>query len=120
MTLFHVSGWESLPEVKVGESFVLVPGTQCAEGRGVYFSEEAPRLTAAEGAHMRPSAVVVITTTNNEGWWQSKRAKARKFKKPRTWHTDGKKIQCCLDHQEEMTLECGMVVCALYCSWAWI
>jgi hypothetical protein len=46
--LFHVSGWQDLSELSVGESFILNPGRQCAEGLGVYFAEGSARVRAVK------------------------------------------------------------------------
>lgn len=100
-TLFHVSGWAELADATIGTEFVLRPGSQCAEGVGVYFSEGAPRISAAEGAHMAPSAMICIEASDTAGWWQSKGAKAKKFGKPRTWHSDTKHILCTVQNISE-------------------
>lgn len=94
-SLFHVSGWQHLATLRVGDSFTLIPGPQHAEGVGVYFSESAPVPTStAEGARTGVSAVVQITTSSSVGWWRTKASLARKFGRPRTWHSDGKQVLC--------------------------
>ena len=60
LRIYHVSGWGLLASLRAGDAFELVPGSQHAEGPGVYFSEGAPRLTAAEGAAGRPTAIVEV------------------------------------------------------------
>jgi len=91
-TIYHISGWT---EVKNADAFTLHPGPQHAEGVGVYFSEGAPRWSAAEGTHKNGvTGVVVIEVDDPRGWWRSKGVKSRRFGKPRTWHTDGKSIEC--------------------------
>ena len=117
-TLFHVSGWDHLSDVQVSDGFILKPGKQHAEGIGVYFSENEPRLSAAEGAQMHPSAVVILETSSNDGWYQSKAAKAKKFGKPRTWHSDSKSIACQVVAIEEIVLPCGATR-LVRCSWEW-
>lgn len=94
MTLYHISNWEALKTAVVGETYVLRPGTQNAEGVGVYFSEGEPRWTAAEGSVQKGvSAVIAIDTPlDATAWWLSKGGKARKFNKPRTWHSAGKNL----------------------------
>lgn len=57
--LFHVSGFSELADKGVGDSIVLTPGPQGAEGKGVYFSENVPRFEAAEGARKGVAAVIV-------------------------------------------------------------
>ena len=93
-TLYHVSSWAALAVAKPGDKFLLRPGPQCAEGLGVYFSEGVTRPTAAEGAGKEGlSAIVEISCdTAAEGWWRSKSCKAKKFGKPRTYHSYGKDV----------------------------
>lgn len=117
MKLYHVSGWEKLSTIKEGETFTLQPGPQGAEGRGVYFSEEEPRPTAAEGAHQHITAVVLIFA-GTEGWWLSKAAKARKFNKPRTWHTQGKSLLCQAQVINQLPIG-DQVVPHIICTWIW-
>jgi hypothetical protein len=117
-TLHHVSGWQALATVQVGDLFTLMPGAQNAEGVGVYFSEEHARLSAAEGAHMQPTAVISIEVVTAVGWWQSKASKARKFAKPRTWHSNGKSICCRVVAISEAHLA-SVQVRVLHCSWKW-
>ena len=112
--LYHVSGWSELSSKSIGESFVLHPGRQNAEGIGVYFAEGAARISAAEGCQGNPSAIVVIEAANNGGWWQSKAAKARKFGKARTWHSDEKSILCRIT-----SIDHSSVAPVLHCVWNW-
>jgi hypothetical protein len=81
--------------VEVGDSFVLNPGPQGAEG-GVYFSEQSPRnISAAEGCRdprIKP-IIVCVLVTSTDGWWRTKASIAKKFNRPRTWHTDNKSIK---------------------------
>jgi hypothetical protein len=93
--LYHVSNWTVLAHANVGDEFTLRPGMQCAEGLGVYFSEGEPSMQAADGVRYAvPVAIIEIEAISNSGWWQSKAAKARKFGKARTWHSDLKDIEC--------------------------
>jgi hypothetical protein len=102
MKLFHVSGWDYLKEVSVGDCFTLKSGTQCAEGIGVYFSEGTPRFSAAEGAHNDIIATIVIDAElSDASWYRSKSFKARKPGKPRTWHTNGKNVLCIVKNIDE-------------------
>jgi hypothetical protein len=92
--LYHVSSHPTLVGIQVGDTFILEPGPQHAEGPGVYFSEAFPRLTAAEGANRRGrTGVVQIRADSAQGWWRTKNAAVRRFKRPRTWHTDGKSLR---------------------------
>jgi hypothetical protein len=117
MKLYHVSGWDLLSTIKEGETFTLLPGPQGAEGKGVYFSEEEPRPTAAEGAQNRITAVVVVFA-GSKGWWLSKSAKARKFEKPRTWHTQGKSLTCQAQQINQFLIG-DQVVPHIICTWIW-
>ena len=90
--LWHASAWTDLAAAQVGDTLTLRPGSQTAEGRGVYFSEDAPRPTAAEGAKGSPTVLVRIETTSGAGWWRTKLGVARKAGRPRTWHSDGKSV----------------------------
>lgn len=113
-TLYHVSGWQDLAQMSIGDEFMLNPGRQCAEGLGVYFAEGATRVSAAEGCQGNPTAIVAIDASDNAGWWQSKASKARKFGKPRTWHSDGKRVSCKVE-----SVECVNAVPVLHCAWSW-
>ena len=93
VSLFHVSGWSSLSDLSPGVSFVLKPGTQNAEGIGVYFSEGEPRPTAAEGSRDSQKHYIKIVVDNSRGWWRTSPGNVKKFNRPRTWHTDGKSIE---------------------------
>jgi hypothetical protein len=111
-TLFHVSAWGALSDAQAGETFILRPGTQNAEGVGVYFSESAPRLTAAEGAGRSGlAAIIQICATEPDGWWRSKGGKARKFGKPRTWHSDKKQVQITVISIGNSEYGCPILVC---------
>ncbi len=92
MEIFHITSWEKIPR-ETGVQIRLRPGTQCAEGIGVYFSEGTPRLKSADGCvNKTPSAIIKIVTEKSQlcSWWKSKGNKA-KFGKPRTWHTNSNK-----------------------------
>jgi len=92
--IYHASAWRALAEARVGDEFVLHPGPQGAEGRGVYFSEGAPRPSASDSCYLAGvAAIVALEVTSPEGWWRGKAGLARKFGRPRTWHTDGKSIR---------------------------
>ena len=92
--LFHISTHPALKKATLGTEFTLNPGLHCAEGVGVYFSEGRPVAeTTAEGTRSNPiTGIVAIEPGAPANWWRSKAAKARKFGKPRTWHTAGKSI----------------------------
>ena len=112
--LFHVSGHQELMGKELGDSFVLTPGSQGAEGSGVYFSEGDPRFSAAEGARGKATVVVVIEPNSKKGWWQSKGYVMRKFDRPRTWHSEGKNIRCVVTRVEDLA---GTKY--LFCDWEW-
>lgn len=93
-TIYHASTWGALAAAVPGDQLTLVPGTQCAEGVGVYFAEGAPRVEAADAVHVtgQLAAVVVLEAATAEGWWRTKPGRARKYGRPRTWHSKGKSI----------------------------
>ena len=107
--LFHISSHPKLKNIKKGDTFKLKPGSQGAEGFGVYFSEVKPRPKAAEGANRtEKTGIIQIEPESSKGWWKSKGFKTRKFGKPRTWHSDGKNIKCKV---KEITVE-GVLKCS--------
>lgn len=112
MLAYHVSGWADLASAQCGTEFTLRPGTQCAEGLGVYFSETAPRVSAAEGCCNNPTAIIVIEVESSVGWWRTKPGIARKFGRPITWHTDGKSVTCKVEAVE------GENPPVLRCTWS--
>lgn len=101
-TLVHVSGWTALAGLTVGAAFTLVPGSQCAEGVGVYFAEGAARVSAAEGCKGQPTAIVELEASSSVGWWRTKAGIAKKFGRPVTWHTSGKSVTCAVLNRAEL------------------
>lgn len=101
--LYHVSGWQELKNKQIGDSFTLIPGPQGAETPGVYFSEQEPRFTAAEGANRLngPKSVIIIQPEFANGWWRSKGFAEKKFNRPRTWHSKNKEVICTIKNIEE-------------------
>lgn len=85
-----MSSHPGLQNCKVGDVIKLKPGRHCAEGVGVYFSEGRPvKRSTAEGTRNRGvTGIVCISVTDPSNWWRSKAVKARKYGKPRTWHTN--------------------------------
>jgi len=100
--LYHVSSWEPLSAASVGDTFVLKPGPQGAEGPGVYFSEREPRFTAAEGAQRDGifAVVVIPQPLHPRDWYRTKGSVVRKFGRPRTWHSKGKNVRCTVESIE--------------------
>lgn len=96
-----------------GTEFQLDPGTQCAEGQGVYFSEGTPcHPSTAEGTFNEgQTGIIVIESGPASFWWRSKGTKAKKFGKPRTWHSNGKSLACKVQDIQ------GQYI---YCSWNFI
>lgn len=90
--IYHVSGWENLKFIIPGDIFSLLPGPQGAEGKGVYFSEGAPRHEAAEGAQKGFAITVTIPTPPAKGWYRTKTAHCKKHFRSRTWHTQGQNL----------------------------
>lgn len=88
--IFHVA---SIPFTGQRE-IVLKPGPQGAEGVGVYFSQGAYRLTAAEGAARNGyGCIFVIDAPSPRGWFRSKNSVCKKHGRPRTWHSNGRDVQ---------------------------
>ena len=89
-TIYHVSSLVYNGE----ETITLVPGSQGAEGKGVYFSESRPRFSAAEGARrLGYHSIFVLHPSTPKGWWRTKNCHVRKFGRPRTWHSEGKVVR---------------------------
>lgn len=87
ISLFHVSSLRWSGE----DTLTLIPGTRCAEGKGVYFAEQEPRFSAAEGIQQAGAgAIFFLSVASPQGWWRSKKCNCRR--RPRTWHTAGKEI----------------------------
>jgi len=118
--LYHVTGWEGPAELRVGESFILNPGRQNAQGEGVYFSEEQPRFSAAEGTNGNPQAVIHIKGgLKSEGWYRSKAAFSEKYRYPRTRHTKGQSIKLTIVQKEFLETELGQIP-ILHCDYEMI
>jgi len=111
--LYHVSSWDRLATAAVGDTFVLKPGPQGAEGPGVYFSESDPRFTAAEGAQRAGLAAVVVIPQplHPRDWYRTKGNVVRKYGRPRTWHSKGGDVRCVVNAVENIE---GIPY--LYCS----
>ena len=110
-TLCHITNWGTIPR-KIGAEFTLTPGTQCAEGIGVYFSEGEPRPDTADGTYRGSCAAVIsIMVDGNEGWWKTKNSICRKYGRPRTYHSRGQKIRCRILKKKGWG--------KLNCSWEW-
>lgn len=95
MLLFHVSGWAELLAAHPGDIVTLLPGPQGAEGRGVYFSEGSPRVSAAEGCARSGSdpITLIVPAPSPQGWWRSKKSVCHKHGRPRTWHSAGREVR---------------------------
>ncbi len=89
--LFHITSWTG---VIAGDTFVLRPGPQGAEGQGVYWSEDHPRPTAAEGATGPDRFTIIAVEYPATGWWRTKAGIARKHNRPITRHSQGKCCEC--------------------------
>jgi len=113
--IFHISAWEELAGKKVDDVFTLNPGPQHAEGSGVYFSENDPRFSAAEGvarAGNKIAGVIVLEVESPQAWYISKNFVVKKFNRPRTWHTENKSIKCKV---KDMQIRDGIKY--LFCDW---
>jgi hypothetical protein len=108
--LYHVSSSPDCASVQPGDIFYLDPGPQGAEGRGVYFSEERPRFSAAEGSRRKGVAcIVVIDVDSSVGWWRTKTGIAKKYNRPRTWHTKGKSLRLTVMSKKGNELFCSWI-----------
>ena len=115
--LFHVTAWSELLSKQVNDSFVLNPGPQGAEGKGVYFSQTYPRFTAAEGANLngkKPAAVIVIEAKKSDDWWTSK-GSVKKYGRPKTWHSKDKSMVFQIKSIKDVD---GLRY--LECDWQWL
>jgi hypothetical protein len=93
-TIYHASAWRGFSALTPGAEVVLLPGPQGAEGAGVYFAEEI-RVSASDSCYLAGGAMAVFAIQAEESdsaWWRTKKGLAKKFGKPRTWHTAGRKI----------------------------
>lgn len=116
--LFHVSGWEALRELNPGDVFTLRPGVHNAQGEGVYFSEELPRFTAAEGSRDKAKALIIIVAQDEDGWYRSRPELAVKHGKPRSWHTKGKSMDLKVLTRHMVDFN-GEVIPSFNCVWKW-
>lgn len=115
--LYHVTGWDKILDLDVGDAFTLVPGSQNSQGVGVYFSEEFPRLTAAEGTKGNPKGIITIKGgLQTEGWYRSKSAFSKKFGYPRTRHTNGQDIKLLIVKKEDVEVD-GNTIPLLKCDY---
>lgn len=97
--LYHVTAYHTAVNAKIGETFMLFPGTQCSQGRGVYFSENKIREGAAEGAYGAKEKVaikIVPMDGTSQKWWRSRHSPKKRSdpSKARTWHSDKKCVVC--------------------------
>jgi len=121
--LFHITNWKEAAQAKVGETFTLHCGQQNAEGLGVYFSQDqiVPCSTAEGSFLSAPQAVVQIGVSTGNGWWRTKNSLCKKFKRPRTWHTKGKHIRCCVQDIKHTAIDGhnGLLPLVI-CSWEFV
>lgn len=116
--LYHISGWEELSSLTPGSRFILKPGSQSVEGKGVYFSADKPvPISTAEGSKGIPAAVVKIYVSNSRGWWRTKPGLAKKFGRQITWHSDGKEVACTVKDVNH-TMIAGKEIPVLSCDWS--
>lgn len=111
VNLYHRTGWSIPLDARPGESFTLVPGGQCAEGKGVYFAETPVRPQTAEGCRQAVRVGLVKIALPPElqaGWWKSKSIKTRRFGKPRTWHTYGRSITLTVTSTDGSEIVCNV------------
>lgn len=93
--LYHFSSHPALVSASVGSEFRLDPGTQNAEGLGVYFAE-SPRKGASDalvtGGKSCTGCVVIDRPATKSGWWVTSAAVARKKNRAKSWHTAGSSL----------------------------
>lgn len=107
MKIYHVSTWSALSQAKPGDTFILKPGTQNAEGAGVYFSEtESVRAADSVYNGNAHTVTVVIESGPARDWFRSKKANL-KGDRARTWHSRGKSLKCQVEKRHEHFLECS-------------
>lgn len=90
--LFHCSS--HLFSLQVGEKVTLFPGTQNAQGIGVYFSESQPDLRASDSCylHGHKTTFIVHVEPPFNLWYRSKRSMDKRSGRPRTWHSSGRSV----------------------------
>ena len=93
--LYHASVWAGLREVQPGQEITLRPGTQNAQGLGVYFSEGRPDARAADSVRLAGlSCILCLEGVNShKGWYRSKPSNDKKKGRPRTWHSMGNAVK---------------------------
>lgn len=93
--LCHASAHEF--RAQVGQEIVLRPGTQNAQGVGVYFAEGVPDVRASDSCEAHGVKTIFHVdfqcATRNSDWFQSKGCRDRAKSRPRTWHSNGRQVR---------------------------
>lgn len=96
-TLYHASAhdWGNLT---AGDVVILKPGTQNAQGVGVYFSAGLPDIRASDSVHEKGLQALFRVAISGESalrrnWYVSKGGRDRKKGRPQTWHSSGKHVR---------------------------
>ena len=90
-TLIHAS---SHPFRGDEAAITLRPGTQGAQGAGVYLSEGEADIRASDSCVLNGlRCVFVLECDTNKEWYRSKNSADRKKGRPKTWHTNGANLR---------------------------
>ena len=94
--LYHATSFPFNP--KEGEEIILYPGTQNAQGIGVYFSEGEPDVRASDSVHLNGLAFIFVvdfdkSERKSDLWYRSKRSNDKRKGRPRTWHSKGRPVK---------------------------
>jgi hypothetical protein len=120
--LYHVTGWEEVKDLQPGDALTLTPGEHHAQGDGVYFSEDVPRVEAADHLvqnRKEPEAIIEVVATDTAGWYRSKPELVKKYGKPRTWHSEGKEMRLVVMTKNQVEIG-DVVVPVIHCAYRWI
>jgi hypothetical protein len=103
-TLFHSSS-HLFGEAAQGAVITLNPGTQNAQGSGVYCSLGSPDVRASDSvyAHGLKTMFVLTVADSKKYWYQSKGCRDRKKSRPQTWHTKGASLQVIVEAVSTVT-----------------
>lgn len=92
--LFHATSFQGFKSLEIGAVVTLRPGSQNAQGLGVYFSESSPDIRASDSVHYDGLAAIFdVSIETNKTWYSSKNCRDRAKGRPKTWHSTGRKVQ---------------------------
>lgn len=82
---------------KVGDTIILHPGKQNAQGVGVYFSEGVADERASDSCYENGGSKTVfildVEASCSGPWWSSKNSRDKKKNRPKTWHSNGANVK---------------------------